>query len=177
MISQRYADLSFITIYSSEVEEEADQGMGYNQNFDIINQSRIQLNLKSTDIESALGEIVRGDESFENISTERITKRLLENSSDYSPEVMPGVLFYESHTSKVDRQVLFIGTSKEGINVSQTSNQAYIIMVLLSPKDVKVQDHIRMLNKVTKLIRPNKDVESMKNATDPKEIISALMAR
>jgi len=177
VISQRYPKLSFITTYSSEVEEEADQGMGYNQNFDIIHQSRIQLNLKSKDIESALGEIVRGDKAFADISTERITRRLLENSSDYSPEVMPGVLFYESHTSKVDRQVLFIGTSKEGINVNHTANQAYIILVLLSPKDMKVQDHIRMLNRVTKLIRPNKDVESMKNATDPKEIISALMAR
>ncbi len=177
VISQRYPELSFITTYSSEVEEEADQGMGYNQNFDIIHQSRIQLNLKSKDIESALGEIVRGDKAFADISTERITRRLLENSSDYSPEVMPGVLFYESHTSKVDRQVLFIGTSKEGINVNHTANQAYIILVLLSPKDMKVQDHIRMLNRVTKLIRPNKDVESMKNATDPKEIISALMAR
>jgi len=177
VISQRYPELSFITIYSSEVEEEADQGMTYSQNYDIIDQSRIQLNLKSTDIESALGEIVRGDKAFADISTERITKRLLENSSDYSPEVMSGVLFYESHTSKVDKQVLFIGTSKEGINVSQTANQAYIILVLLSPKDMKVQDHIRMLNKVIKLIRPNKDVESMKNATEPKEIVSALMAR
>ncbi|MEX0661845.1 MAG: cation:proton antiporter [Balneolaceae bacterium] len=177
VISQRYPDLSFITSYSSEVEEEADQGIAYNQNFDIINQSRIQLNLKSSDIESALGEIVKEDKSFADISTERITRRLLENSSDYSPEIMPGVLFYESHTSKVDRQVLFIGTSKEGINVPKTANQAYIILILLSPKNMKVQDHIRMLNKITKLIRPNKDVEKMKNATDPKEVISALMSR
>lgn len=177
VISQRYPDLSFITIYSSEVEDEADQGMAYNQNYDIINQSRIKLDMKSDDIESALAEIIKGDEIVENIELERITRRLMENSKDYSPEVMPGVLFYESHTSKVDKQVLFIGVSKDGINVPQTANQAYIILVLLSPKEMKVQDHIRMLNKVTKLIRPNKDVESMKNAKDPKEVIKALMAR
>lgn len=177
VISQRYPDLSFITSYSSEVEDDADQEISYNQNLDIIKQSRIQLNLNGTDIESALGEIVKGDKAFADISTERITRRLLENSSDYSPEVMPGVLFYESHTSKVENQVFFVGTSKEGINVPQTANQAYIILVLLSPKDMKVQDHLRMLNKITKLIRPNKDVEKMKNATDPKEVISALMSR
>lgn len=177
IISLRYPDLSFITSYSSEAEEEVGQGSAYSQNFDIIEKSRIQLNLECADIESALAKLVKGDKSFADISTDRITKRLLENSSDYSPELMPGVLFYESHTSKVDDQVLFIGTSKEGINVPQTSNQAYIILVLLSPKDMKVEDHIRMLNKITKLIRPNKDVERMKNATEPKDVISALMAR
>ncbi len=177
VISKRYPALSFITIYSSEVEEEADQGMGYNQNLEIVTQSRIQLDLKCDAIEPALAKIIKGDEIFENIAIERITRRLLENSTDYSPEVMPGVLFYESHTSKVSEQVLFIGTSKEGINVANTANQAHVILVLLSPKNMKVEDHIRMLNRITKLIRPGKDVQSMKEATEPREVIKALMAR
>lgn len=177
VISKRYPELSFITIYSSEVEDEADQGMGYNQNLEIVTKSRIQLDLKCDAIEPALAKIIKGDEIFENIAIERITRRLLENSADYSPEVMPGVLFYESHTSKVTEQVLFIGTSKEGINVENTANQAHVILVLLSPKNMKVEDHIRMLNRITKLIRPGKDVQSMKDAEDPREVIKALMAR
>ncbi|REL33425.1 cation:proton antiporter [Rhodohalobacter sp. SW132] len=177
VISKRYPDLSFVTIYSSEVEEEADQGMGYNQNLEIVTGSRIKLDIENRDIESALATIITGDEIFENIAIERITRRLLENSSDYSPEVMPGVVFYESHTSKVDQQVLFIGISKDGINVENTANQAHVVLVLLSPKNMKVQDHIRMLNRISKLIRPGKDVESMKNAKDPREVVKALMAR
>ncbi|CAN5356366.1 cation:proton antiporter [soil metagenome] len=177
VVSKRYPELSFVTIYSSEVEEEADQGLSYNQNFDIVTHSRIKLDLNSGDIESALAQIIKGDVIFENIAVERITRRLLENSVDYSPEVMPGVLYYESHTSKVDEQVLFIGVSNEGINVENTANQAHIILVLLSPKNMKVEKHIRMLNRITKLIRPGKDVESIKNAKDPKEVVSTLMAR
>lgn len=177
VISKRYPELSFITIYSSEVEEEAGQGMVYNPDHDILSQSRIKLGLNSVDIETALAQIIKGDIILENIAAERITRRLLENSADYSPEVMPGVLFYESHTSKVEEQVLFIGISKEGINVENTANQANIILVLLSPKTVSVEDHIRMLNRITKFIRPGKDVESIKNANDPKEVVKTLMAR
>ncbi len=177
VISKRYPELSFVTIYSSEVEEEADQGMSYNANFDIVTKSRIKLNLNSTDIETALTNIIKGDVILEDIAAERITRRLLENSVDYSPEVMPGVLFYESHTSKVHEQVLFIGVSNKGINVEKTANQAHIILVLLSPKNMKVEDHIRMINKITKLIAPRNDVESIKNAKDPNDVIKTLMAR
>lgn len=177
VISKRYPELSFVTIYSSEVEEERDQGMSYSANFDIVSKSRIKLNLNSTDIETALAKIIKGDVILEYIAAERITRRLLENSVDYSPEVMPGVLFYESHTSKVHEQVLFIGVSNKGINVENTANQAHIILVLLSPKNMTVEDHIRMINKITKLIRPGKDVESIKNAKDPNEVIKTLMAR
>jgi len=177
VISQKYPTLSFITTYSSEIESEADQGMSFAQNTDIVNRSRIKLNLKSSNIENALEEMITKDEIFEHIAIERITRRLLENSEDYTPELMPGVLFYDSHTSKVDEQVLFVGTSKEGINVPQTANKGHIILVMLSPKEMKVQDHIQTMNRVIKLIRPGKDVEQIKNAKTEREVINAIMAR
>lgn len=177
VLSKLYTAMSFITIYSSEVESEADQGMGFALNAEIVNRSRIKLDLKSNEIEKALEEIISEDQVFEHIAIERITRRLLENSKDYTPEVMPGVLFYDSHTSKVDRQVLFVGTSKQGINVPQTANKGHIILVMLSPKELKVQDHIRTMNRVIKLIRPGKDVELIKNAKTEREVINAIMAR
>lgn len=177
VLSQRYPALNFISVYSSEVESEADQGMSFSQNYEIVNQSRIKLQLKSKNIDEALEEIISGDEVFEHIAIERIIRRLLENSKDYTPEVMPGVLFYDSHTSKVDKQVLFIGTSAEGINVEQTAHKGEIILVLLSPKEMTVKEHIKTMNKVIKLIRPGKDVEKMKTAKTEKDVIKALMAR
>jgi len=177
VISQKYPALSFITIYSSEVESEADQGLSFVQNQEILRDSRVQLKLKAGTIEEALTKIIAGDGLIEHISTERITKRLLENSSGYSPEVMPGVLIYEAHTSKVDRQALFFGVSESGISVKGTANQAFIILVLLSPKDMKPQQHLRMLTRLSKLIKPGEDVEKIKNAKDKKEILSVLMSQ
>jgi mannitol/fructose-specific phosphotransferase system IIA component (Ntr-type) len=175
VISQKYPDLSFITTYSSEVESEADQGMGYQQNLEILNQERIRVDLKGKDIRSVLTEMISGDDALENIASERIVKRLLDNSSVYNPEVMPGVILYDSHTSKVDEQILFVGISKDGVNIEQTANQAHIFLLLLSPKDFKVQDHLTMLNRITKLVRSAEEVEKLKKAKTSKEVLKVLL--
>lgn len=172
VIVKRHPALSFIITYSSEIEEEADQGAGYIQKMELLNQSRVKLSLKAGTIEEALIQMIDQDELIEHIATERITRRLLENSSDYNPEMMPGVLFYETHTSKVDRQALFIGISEQGINVSQSANMAHVILVFLSPKDLKPQDHLKSLTKVTRMIRPGEDVEKLKSARNRQEVLN-----
>ena len=177
VIAQRYPELSFITTYSSEIEEEADQGLGYSQNVDLLNRSRVKIGLESEKIEEALSELISGDILTEHIATDRITKRLLKNSADYSPEMMPGVLFYESHTSKVDEQALFIGITKKGINARQTANQARIVIVFLSPKDLPAQDHLRTMTKISRIIRPGQDVERLKNAKTRKEVMNILLGK
>jgi len=175
VISQKYPALSFITVYSSEVEMEADQGAGYGQKVDILIEDRVFPDLQGDDIESVLNEIISKDEAFEDIASERITRRLLENSSGYSPEVMPGVVLYDAHTSKVDRQILFVGISRKGINIEQTANQAHLFLLLLSPKEMPVNEHLTTLNRVTKLIGSSETVDALKQSKSTKEIMQLLI--
>ena len=174
VIAQKYPELSFITIYSSEIAEEASQGMDLQKDLEILKKERIKLDLKSDDIEEVLQEIIKDDQVFEHIELERITRRLLENSNDYTPEVMPGVVLYDSHTSKVDRQVMFMGVHKEGINIKQTAHNANIIIVLLSPRNMSAEEHLKGLNNVIKYIRPGRDVKKIINAKSPKEVMNAV---
>jgi len=177
VIAQRYPELSFITIYSSEVESEASQGADFQKELGILSENRIKLNLAGTEIESVLNDLIKNDEAFVDIDIERITRRLLENSADYTPEVMPGVVLYEAHTSKVDKQLLFIGVKKEGVKIKQTANKAKVFIVLLSPKNMSVEDHLKGLNKVIKYIRPGKDVENIINAKTVQGVVKAVMAQ
>ena len=174
VIAQKYPELSFITIYSSEIAEEASQGMDLQKDLEILKKERIKLDLKSDDIEEVLQEIIKDDQVFEHIELERITRRLLENSNDYTPEVMPGVVLYDSHTSKVDKQVMFMGVHKEGINIKQTAHNANIIIVLLSPRNMSAEEHLKGLNNVIKYIRPGRDVKKIINAKSPKEVMNAV---
>ena len=174
VIAQKYPELSFITIYSSEIAEEASQGMDLQKDLEILKKERIKLDLKSDDIEEVLQEIIKDDQVFEHIELERITRRLLENSNDYTPEVMPGVVLYDSHTSKVDKQVMFMGVHKEGINIKQTAHNANIIIVLLSPKNMSAEEHLKGLNNVIKYIRPGRDVKKIINAKSPQEVMNAV---
>jgi len=174
VIAQKYPELSFITIYSSEIAEEASQGMDLQKDLEILKKERIKLDLKSDNIEEVLQEIIKDDQVFEHIELERITRRLLENSNDYTPEVMPGVVLYDSHTSKVDKQVMFMGVHKEGINIKQTAHNANIIIVLLSPRNMSAEEHLKGLNNVIKYIRPGRDVKKIINAKSPKEVMNAV---
>ena len=174
VISQKYPELSFITVYPSQIAEEAAQGMGLKDDFGLLREARIKTRLKDEDIESVLCEIISDDIAFEHIDNKRITRRLLENSSDYTPEVMPGVVLYESHTSKVNEQVLFIGVKKEGVKIKQTSNLARVILVLLSPRSMSAQEHLKGLNNFIKYIRPDKDLENIVNAETPQEVVKAI---
>ncbi len=174
VIAQRYPTLSFITIYPSETEKKIDIEADRKQ-LRILKENRIKIGVKNGSIENVLESIISGDQAFEDIDIKRITRRLIENSSGYTPEVMPGVLLYESHTSKVDEQLLFIGVAEEGINVERTANQAHIILILLTPKEMTSQEHLESVNRICKMIRPGEGFEKLRKADSNEEIVKALL--
>jgi len=177
VVSQKFPELSFITVYPSEAEIAGiQQPIGY-KGLEMIKSERVSLGLKQNPIDKMLEHIIKEEKAFENIDLERITRRLLENSADYTPEVMPGVMLFEAHTSKVKEQMLFVGVSKEELNVQHSANPVHIILVLLSPKFVKVDDHLKALNATVKLIRPGKDIENLKNAKTQQEVVKLLVSK
>lgn len=173
VIAQRNPKLSFITIYSNENE----MGTGASdseKNQKLLTVDHIKINLRGAEIEPILAQVIKDDDEFEKIEISRITRRLLDNSADYTPEAMPGVLVYDAHTSKVSEQLLFVGIVPEGVKVERTSANAFIIFIFLSPKTTKVEDHLTGLTKVLKWIR-SEDIEKLKSAKDPKEVYQILL--
>jgi mannitol/fructose-specific phosphotransferase system IIA component (Ntr-type) len=77
----------------------------------------------------------------------------------------------------VDEQLLFIGVSKKDLNVEQTANPVNVILILLSPKAVKAEEHLKGLNTIVKLIRQGKGVEELKNAKTAQEVIRVLNSK
>lgn len=174
VIAQKYPDLSFITIYPSEVEITRKDTSVLLTGSEMLEEKRIKVGLKQAPVENILEQIIAKDEAFEGIDIERITRRLLENSTDYSPEVMPGIVLFEAHTSIVKKQMLFLGIEKDELNIEQTANAVHIIIVILSPKFVKVDDHLTALKKAVKLIRTEDEIKEVRYAETPQEVIKLL---
>ncbi|MEX2573065.1 MAG: cation:proton antiporter [Balneolaceae bacterium] len=172
VLAQKYPLLSFITVYPSEVEI---TGEGEKGKLRFLRENRITTGFKSTGLGDILSEIVENGNDFKNADTRRITRRLLENTSGYSPEVMPGVILFESHTSLVNEQMLFIGINRKGVNVEQTASRVHIILVLLSPKELSPEEHLKAINTIVKLIKPGKGFEKIKKSESAKEIFRYLM--
>jgi Kef-type K+ transport system membrane component KefB/mannitol/fructose-specific phosphotransferase system IIA component (Ntr-type) len=174
VIAQKYHSLSFITIYPAEVEKDLQMVID-NKSLQILQENRIKIGIENGSIENVLADIIRADVVFRDIDIQRITRRLLENSEGYSPELMPGVLLFDSHSSKVDEQLLFIGVSKKGINIAHTANETYIVLIFLSPKNLSAQEHLKSLNRISKLITPGDGIEKIKKAASTREIVKVLM--
>jgi len=174
VISQKYPALSFITIYPSEVKQQPGDAGLQPAETGILRENRIKLNLGGNDLESILSEIITGDPELSHIDPSRIVKRLASNSADYTPEVMPGVVLYESHTSKVHSQKLFIGVKKEGVKIKKTSKPVSVFMVFLTPKELPAQEHLDLMNSILKKLKPRTDINQMTEAETPGDIIRIL---
>jgi Kef-type K+ transport system membrane component KefB/mannitol/fructose-specific phosphotransferase system IIA component (Ntr-type) len=175
LLAQKYPTSSFITIYPSERSQTFINREGTGEVSQLFSSKRIRMGIESTEIESALLEMVAADdEVFGTIDRKRITKRLLDNSSDFTPEVMPGVVFFDSHTSKVSKQVLYVGISEPGIRVPNTANPANVVLLLLSPKEISVEGHLESVTRVVKIVRSPGQVQKLKDASSAKQALQIL---
>jgi Kef-type K+ transport system membrane component KefB/mannitol/fructose-specific phosphotransferase system IIA component (Ntr-type) len=174
VISQKYPALNFIAIYPSEVRRQTDDFGFRAAETGILREDRIKLNLQGNDLESILSEIITGDPELSHIDPSRIVKRLASNSADYTPEVMPGVVLYESHTSKVHSQKLFIGIKPDGVKVEKTSKPVSVFMVFLTPKDLPAQQHLDLMNSILNKLKPGTDMKNISEAKTPGEVMGIL---
>jgi len=178
VIAQKYPKLSFMTIYPSEVEVENSMIQGaFPKDQGFLSADRIQIGLSQKPVNELIDEIVSVDSENDKKRILQLREQLLENSESYTPEVMPGVLLYEARTGKMDQQKLYIGVSKEGLNVKGTANPVKVILILVSPKSVDKQEHLTQLNAVVKMIKSGGSFEKVIEAEDAQAAASAMMSR
>ena len=174
VIAQKYSDISFITVYPSEVEIST-QKVNRNRVGAILSKDRIKVGLDGADLQEDLRLILASDDHIIEKNKEKLIRRLLDNSVDYAREMMSGVVLLESHTSHISTQTLYIGVDKKGIKIPQTSNQANVILILLSPADVSADEHLQALNAVAKFVKPGENIEKIKKSASPDDIYNLLL--
>ncbi|MEX2478136.1 MAG: cation:proton antiporter [Gracilimonas sp.] len=174
VVAQRFPKLCFISVYPSEAEN----SVGKNENesqVNLLKQNRIIISETGENLEEKLVRMLRRDDSIQRKDVKRLVQRLLKNSDDYSPEMMSGVVLYDAHTSIVDEQMLFVGIVKEGLLIPKTANKAHVVLMLLSPKNLSVKDHLRGVNAAARLIRPGETIEKLTGVEQPAEVYSTLI--
>lgn len=174
VVAQKYPGLSFITVYPSEVEVDRgsrDPELGLK----LLDQERIIISETSENLEEKLMMVLRKDNSIPKNDVKRLINRLLKNSSDYSPEMMSGVVLYDAHTSLVDEQMLFMGVVREGLQIPKTANRAHVVLMILSPKDMAVKDHLKGVNAAARLIRPGKSVLKLKECETTDDVYRVIL--
>ncbi|MEX0905837.1 MAG: cation:proton antiporter [Balneolaceae bacterium] len=174
VIAQRYSGLSFITVYPSEVEIKT-QAENQSRTGEILYKEKIKVGLDGGSLQDDLREILAVDGLLNKKNKEKLIRRLLKNSVDYAREMMSGAVLLESHTSHISNQMLYIGVDKKGIKIPQTSNQAHVIFILLSPKEMSTDEHLQALNTISKFIKPGENLDKIKQAKSSDEVYNLLV--
>jgi Kef-type K+ transport system membrane component KefB/mannitol/fructose-specific phosphotransferase system IIA component (Ntr-type) len=167
---------SFITLYPGTKQSGIQQINEKQSLRKLIEPDHVTIGFTGNTINEAVTEILEHDEAFADIGVDRIVKRLLKNSEAYTPEVTEGVLLYEAHTSKVEEQMLFIGTHSEAKILDQTAYPVHIILILLSPKSFSAEQHLSGIHTVAQLIQPERSLTQIATATEPEEVIEKLLS-
>lgn len=174
VISQRYPELCFITVYPSEVEDESKYG-DKETSLKLLKPDSIVISETGESLEQKFVRMLSSNRNIDKEDVERLIHRLLTNSSDYSPEMMAGVVLYDAHTSLVQEQMLLVGIVKKGLQIPKTAHKAHVVLMLLSPKKMSVKAHLRGVNKAARLIRPGESVEKLLEVQNPEEVFSVLV--
>ena len=174
VVANRYPDLSFITVYPSETEADV-VGLNQDLNMRLLDQNRIYLTDSADNIEQVLLEMLNTEVSVKESDLEKLAHKLLKNSADYSPELMSGVVLFDAHSPLIEKQMLITGIVREGLQVPRTAGTAHVILLVLSPKEMRVWDHLKGVNTVARMIRPGESLEDLKEAETKEEVYRIFM--
>jgi mannitol/fructose-specific phosphotransferase system IIA component (Ntr-type) len=109
--------------------------------------------------------------------TETIVRALLESDPDYSPELQPGVVFYHLHSRHVREERLVAGFSREGLQLRGTSSPVHLILVLLVPERVDVNQYLRRLTVIAQLVPPREQMERVRQFRTEADVLAFIAER
>jgi Kef-type K+ transport system membrane component KefB/mannitol/fructose-specific phosphotransferase system IIA component (Ntr-type) len=139
---------------------------------------QIVLDLPQASVETVLRTILDQDRNTAaSDETDRIVKALLEADPDYSPELQPGVVFYHLHSREVARERLVVGISRDGLQLKGTSSPVHLILVLLVPEEVEVNQYLRRLTIIAQLVPPAESMDRVRNLSSETDVLAFLAER
>lgn len=178
VLSQRFGQANFITIYPSEAAlREALPGrplLARNASPAALTPDHVVTGLGPVPLEAALEALLA--RPLEGRPEERadLVARLRENAAFYSPEIRPGVALLHAPTARLERPMLLVGTSAEGLRARGASGPLHVLVVLLNPAEHEPAEHLRTLARLARLVRSSETLGQLREAASAAEVHRAL---
>jgi Kef-type K+ transport system membrane component KefB/mannitol/fructose-specific phosphotransferase system IIA component len=154
---------SFLVIYPAEAESPRRWSTGAAALPTGLTPERTLYDLPKMPFERALRRIVSERLPPSVPKGEVIVQRLIKAEQEFSTEVRPGVVVPHARVSGLREPIVFLATSREGIDFPKAQEPAKLIFVLLSPDD-EPQEHLRALAEIARLASSEGYVEELLKA-------------
>jgi Kef-type K+ transport system membrane component KefB/mannitol/fructose-specific phosphotransferase system IIA component (Ntr-type) len=176
LIANRYKEVNFISVFPSE-SENAENQFGHQPSFNpihAISPENILIGLEETNIQSVVSSLMRKEYGHDEQKLAVLTNAILDNSLEYTPEIIPGIAIFDAHTVEVDSTQIFIGISKNGLKIPKASTPISVLILVLNPEFIGPEGHFTRLNAIAKLFRTQSFSTKLSDFSDPNKIIEYL---
>ncbi len=102
--------------------------------------------------------------------------RTLAAATDGAPEIMPGVVFYHTHTHAVETPQVFVGVCPRGATLPQAAGPVRVILALLAPVEMEPDAYLRLLSVIAQLVRTEATVDALVDSVSPEDARDLLFA-
>jgi PTS system nitrogen regulatory IIA component len=143
---------------------------------DFLNRKAISINLKATDKEGVIRELVDLLVRTDGIAgkKEEIVKILMARESLGSTGIGQGIGIPHGKTANVKSLIAAFGLSKKGVDFESLDGEpAYIFFLLLAPEE-SAGPHLKALARISRLLKDKYVRDMLKNAEAEKDIIKII---
>jgi Kef-type K+ transport system membrane component KefB/nucleotide-binding universal stress UspA family protein len=141
---------SFIMMYPSEVVPSPGRP-GAGALARSLSPDRIVVNLPRQPFAEALTELLRTHFDGDRARLDAARAALVRSIGSFTPEIQPGIIVPHARLPDLDRTLVFLGTSREGIEVLGATEPARLIFVVLTPTD-QPQEHLNRLAEIATVV-------------------------
>lgn len=175
IISKRYPDLNFITVYPSKIEKQADVEfkIHFEGSYIIPPIPRENIVMNQTGLTSKQLLIEMLASRFDGKSDERLSEivsDVMKINPDNLPGELPGVVLTHYKTRFIKQPTLFLGISRDNIQFSNADGSFNIIFLLLSSEETPEQRNLNILASLARLLGQTNTISRLKKATSLAEI-------
>ena len=141
---------------------------------DFLNKKAITANLKATDKEGVIRELVDLAAADEIKNKEDLVKSLLTRESLGSTGIGQGIGIPHAKSSNVKSLVAAFGLSQKGVNFDSLDGEpVYIFFLLIAPEE-SAGPHLKALARISRMLKDKYFRELLKKSKDEKEILRIL---
>ena len=139
---------------------------------DFLNKKAIAVNLKSSDKEGVISELVDTLAKAEDIkSKEDLIKALLTRESLGSTGIGQGIGIPHAKSPNAKNLVAAFGLSQQGVNFDSLDGEpAHIFFLLIAPEE-SAGPHLKALARISRMLKDKYFREMLRKAKDEKEIL------
>ncbi|HAC15579.1 MAG TPA: cation/H(+) antiporter [Bacteroidetes bacterium] len=173
LIANRFSKNNFITIFPSETSSEKIEIDNFNI-LDSIQENSISIKVGNQSVKELMNSVLKKHFDDESIRHSEVASSLLENTHDYTPEIIPGVAIFDAHTSQVNKSHILLIIENEGIKIKKSSVPIKLLIIVINPDTCGAEGHFNRLNEVAKVFKNEKLVQSIISKSDAKVVMKLL---